>query len=84
MVPVGFDPGPGRFDEGVELHYGEVAQDEKCWLGPVPYTSALRTLIDCIDVGVSPDLIEQAIEEGLERGLFTESQIPVTVRAKSA
>lgn len=56
----------------------------RSWPGSVPCTSALRTLRDCIDIGVSPDLIEQAIEEGLQRGLFTEAQIPVTVPAKSA
>ncbi len=84
MVPPGFEPGARRFDPSVELLRGDVADDEKCWLGPVPYTSALRTLRDCIDIGVSPDLIEQAIEEGLDRGLFTEDQIPVTAPAKSA
>ena len=83
-VPPGFDPNARRFDPSVELLRGDVADDEKCWLGPVPYTSALRTLRDCIDIGVSPDLIEQAIEEGLERGLFTRDQIPVTLSAKSA
>jgi predicted transcriptional regulator of viral defense system len=83
-VPPGFDPGSRQFDPTVELLRGDVADDEKCWLGPVPYTSALRTLRDCIAIGVSPDLIEQAIEQGLERGLFTRAQIPVILPAKSA
>lgn len=84
MVPSGFDAGARSFDASVELLRGDVADDEKCWLGPVPYTSALRTLRDCIDIGVSPDLIEQAIEQGLDRGVFTAAQIPVAARAKSA
>jgi predicted transcriptional regulator of viral defense system len=84
MVPPGFDVGARQFDASVELLRGDVADAEKCWIGPVPYTSALRTLRDCIDIGVSPDLIEQAIEEGLERGLFTVAEIPVALRAKSA
>jgi hypothetical protein len=83
-VPPGFDPGSRQFDPTVELLRGDVADDEKCWLGPVPYTSALRTLRDCIAIGVSPDLIEQAIEQSLERGLFTRAQIPVILPAKSA
>lgn len=84
MVPSGFDAGARSFDASVELLRGDVADDEKCWLGPVPYTSALRTLRDCIDIGVSPDLIEQTIEQGLDRGVFTAAQIPVAARAKSA
>jgi predicted transcriptional regulator of viral defense system len=84
MVPVGFDAKVRRSDSRIEVLHGDVADDERCWLGSVPYTSALRTLRDCIDIGVSPDLIEQAIEEGLERGLFTAAQIPVTTPAKSA
>jgi hypothetical protein len=83
-VPPGFDPGARQFDPTVELLRGDVADDEKCWLGPVPYTSALRTLRDCIAIGVSPDLIEQAIEQGVERGLFTKDQIPTALSAKSA
>ncbi len=83
-VPPGFDPGSRQIDPTVELLRGDVADDEKCWLGPVPYTSALRTLRECIDIGVSPDLNEQAIEQGLERGLFTEDQLPVALPAKSA
>jgi hypothetical protein len=84
MVPPGFDAEARRFDASVELLRGDVADHERCWVGPVPYTSALRTLLDCIAVGVSPDLIEQAIEQGLDRGLFTAAQIPVPARAKSA
>jgi Domain of unknown function (DUF4365) len=80
-VPPGFK---AEFGPSVEVRHGNVAEDEIRWLGPVPYTAPLRTLLDCIEVGVSPDLIEQAIEEGLARGLFTKGQIPPDVRAKSA
>mgnify|MGYP001618750776 CR=1 FL=1 len=34
-------------------------------------TSPARTVIDCAEAHVSPELVAQAIQEGIERGLFT-------------
>lgn len=75
-VPPGWDPGDQRIDAGVVLHYAEVDPDEIRWLGPVPYTAPLRTLRDCIASHLSPDLIEQAIDDGLRRGMFTKAELP--------
>lgn len=36
-----------RVPEGVVLHYGDVAESERRWFGPVPATSPLRALQDC-------------------------------------
>ena len=74
-VPFGWDPGERKLDDHVVLYHGEVGHDEIDWIGPVPYTAPLRTLRDCIATHLSPDLIEQAIAEGLERGLFTEADL---------
>jgi hypothetical protein len=54
---------------GVVLHHADVAKDERAWIGPVPATTPLRTLADCIAAGVSPDLVEQAIEQAAARGV---------------
>jgi len=41
----------------------------------VPVTSALRTLRDCLDVHVTPDRLQSAIERDLHRGLFTRADL---------
>jgi hypothetical protein len=73
-VPPGWDPPPdARLDRGTVLHHAEVDPSEIAWLGPIPFTKPLRTLRDCIDKAVSPDLLEQAIAEAVERGLVTKA-----------
>jgi hypothetical protein len=76
-VPPGWDPGDRKLDAKVVLHHGEVGEDEIRWLGPVPYTAPLRTVRDCIASHLSPDLIEQAIADGLQRGMFTEADVRI-------
>ncbi len=74
-VPPAWDPGERQLDANVVLHHGEVSEDEIRWLGPVPYTAPLRTLRDCIASHLSPDLIEQAIADGLRLGIFSEADL---------
>jgi hypothetical protein len=50
----------------------------------VPYTAPLRTLRDCIASHLSPDLIEQAITDGLRRGMLMEADLPPDVRRGAA
>lgn len=84
-VPPGWDPGDRKLDANVVLHHAEVDEDEICWLGPVPYTAPLRTVRDCIASHLSPDLIEQAIADGLRLGMFTEADLlPLDVRQGAA
>lgn len=83
-VPPGWDPVDRQLDANVVLHHAEVGEDEIRWLGPVPYTAPLRTLRDCIASHLSPDLIEQAITEGLQRGMFTEAELPPGARRGAA
>jgi hypothetical protein len=76
-VPPGSSPPEGRvFDADVVLYHAHVSEDELSWIGPVPYTAPLRTLRDAIAVSVSPDLIEQAIADGLRRGMFRAADLP--------
>ncbi len=39
-VPPGWTPGDRKLDARVVIHRGYVAEDEKRWLGPVPYHCA--------------------------------------------
>ena len=47
-----------RVHAGVVLH-ADVAPEERAWFGPVPATSASRTLSDCAKSGLSPELLRQ-------------------------
>ena len=64
-----------RVPNNVVLHHGDIADRDRAWHGCVPVTSAVRTVIDCAQAGVSPDLIKQAIDDGVQRGLFSEKML---------
>ncbi len=59
----------------VRLHYAAIPDADRAWNGPVPVTTALRTMADCVADHVPPDLVDQAVRDGLRRGLFTESEL---------
>lgn len=60
---------------GLRIHPGSVPAPDRTWSGAVPVTRPLRTLRDCLDASVSPELVHQAIGTGLARGLFSPSDI---------
>ncbi len=59
----------------LQLHYADISKVERTWAGPVPVTTPLRTISDCVADHVQPDLLEQAIRDGLRRGLFSEAEL---------
>lgn len=64
-----------RVPEGVVLHYDDVPLDQRAWVDAVPVTSTGRTLNDCARAGLSPDLLRQAAQQALHRGLVTKSEL---------
>lgn len=62
------------------LHFADVADDEREWLGPVPITTPLRAVAESRVDGVSPELVEQAIRDGVRRRLFTRDELKRAVR----
>jgi predicted transcriptional regulator of viral defense system len=64
-----------RVPPGVRLHPRELAPSDVTWMGTVPLTTAPRTLRDCVAVHVQPELVRQAVDEGLRRGLFGEADV---------
>jgi predicted transcriptional regulator of viral defense system len=64
-----------RVPADVVLHHADVAPEERSWFGPVPATSASRTLSDCAKSGLSPELLRQATQQALRRGLVTGSEL---------
>ena len=58
-----------RVPEGVVLHFAEVSEDEMKWIGPIPVTGPLRTLNDCADGDIEPDILRSAARDSLDQGL---------------
>lgn len=59
----------------LHLHHADISKAERTWTGPVPVTTPLRTISDCVTDHVQPDLIAQAIRDGLRQGLFSEGEL---------
>jgi predicted transcriptional regulator of viral defense system len=64
-----------RIPEEVVPHYADLSTEDRTWIGHVPVTSPARTVRDCIADHVSPELVDQAVAEGLARGVFTANEI---------
>lgn len=64
-----------RVPPGVVLHHADVAPEGRSWFGPVPATSTDRTLNDCAKSGLSPELLRQAAQQAIRRGLVTPNQL---------
>jgi predicted transcriptional regulator of viral defense system len=59
---------------GVELHVASLETADVMWVGAVPVTHPLRTVVDCERAGVSPELVEVAVAQCLARGWFSRAQ----------
>jgi len=73
-----------RAPDGVRLHHAELLPEDRVWVGHVPVTSALRTLQDCAALPIAPDLLRQAAEDAVARGLARSAQVAhLTARASA-
>ena len=68
-----------RVPEGVVLHHADVEGKERTWIGPVPITGAERTLSDCVEARVQPDIVRDAFEQAADRGLVPRDSVPQVV-----
>jgi predicted transcriptional regulator of viral defense system len=73
-----------RVPEGVVLHFGDLAEQEQVWFGPVPVTAPLRTLGDCAAANLQPDLLRDAARSGLARGLVSRGDLAAVEAALAA
>jgi predicted transcriptional regulator of viral defense system len=64
-----------RYPDSVAPVFDDVDSEERRWYGCVPVTTPSRTIKDCRAAHVDPLIIEQAVEEGLARGLFSRNEI---------
>jgi hypothetical protein len=70
-----------RVPQGLALHYADVPDNDRTWAGVAPVTSTRRTLEDCADSGLTPDLLRQAASQALTRGLVTKSELRAVEKA---
>jgi predicted transcriptional regulator of viral defense system len=64
-----------RVPGDVVLHHADVPPVERAWFGAVPTTSPGRSLSDCAREGLSPELLRQAAQQALRRGLVTKAEL---------
>jgi predicted transcriptional regulator of viral defense system len=64
-----------RVPPGVMLHHADVPPEDRAWVGAVPATNPRRTLNDCARAGLSPDLLQQAAQQALRRGLVARAEL---------
>lgn len=68
-----------RVPKGVLLHFDDVEDSERTWVGTVQVTTVARTLIDCATGRVPPDLVRDAFEDAANRGLVDRNSLPAVV-----
>jgi predicted transcriptional regulator of viral defense system len=69
-----------RVPKGVVLHHADIPVNERTWFGPVPITSPPRTLTDCAREPIAPDLLRQASQQAVRRGLVTKNDLRAVER----
>ncbi|HVY27943.1 MAG TPA: type IV toxin-antitoxin system AbiEi family antitoxin domain-containing protein [Polyangiaceae bacterium] len=58
-----------RVPRGVVLHHADIPVEDRAWVGAVPVTSPRRSLNDSARDGISPELLKQAAQQAIRRGL---------------
>jgi len=64
-----------RVPPDVVLHHADVPSSDRAWSGAVPLTNPRRTLNDCARSGLSPELLRQAAQQALRRGLVPRNEL---------
>jgi predicted transcriptional regulator of viral defense system len=70
-----------RTPADVVLHFSDVPPNARAWFGAAPATNAERTLEDWARASLSPELLRQAYDQALLRGLVAKDEVPTTVAA---
>lgn len=69
-----------RLPKGLVLYFADLPKAAITWLGPVPLTTPLRTVVDCASADVADDLVRQAVQQGVRRGLFERAEVNTALR----
>jgi predicted transcriptional regulator of viral defense system len=63
-----------RVSAGIVLHYADIGDVDRVRFSAVPITSPRRTLRDCIEANVYPELVRQAVLQARRRGLVSQKE----------
>lgn len=69
-----------RVSDGVVLHYADLTKDERQWFGSVPITTPRRTLMDAAQAHLTPDLLQQAVDDAVRRKLVRRREIGTVMK----
>jgi predicted transcriptional regulator of viral defense system len=75
-LPTGWRRRRFRVPAGVVLHHDDVPPEQRGWFGAIPVTAPERTLNDCARQGLSPELLREATQQALRRGLVNKADLP--------
>ena len=75
ILPVSWRGRRLRIPANAVCAHADVADHERAWIGCFPATTPARTIRDCAAAHVAPDLVRQAVDEGLRRGLFVRADV---------
>lgn len=64
-----------RVLDGVVLHYADVPESDRIWLGAFPLTTPRRTLDDCARASLAPDLLQQASRDAIRRKMVKRGEL---------
>lgn len=70
--------------ESTILHYGDIPENDRMWFGAVPVTTIARTLNDCANDNLQPDILRQAVSQALRRKLVRRAQVKHAVESVQA
>jgi predicted transcriptional regulator of viral defense system len=73
-----------RVPPDVVLHHADLAAEDRAWFGSVPLTTPRRTLSDCANAGLSPELLRKAAQQARRRGLVAKGELADVERALGA
>jgi predicted transcriptional regulator of viral defense system len=79
-VPLAWSKRRLRLARGLLLHFADLPKKARAWVGPIPVTTPLRTVLDCEAANVGADLIRQAVDQGGRRGLFDRTEVNAGLR----
>lgn len=75
-LPAGWRRRRFRVPRSVVLHHADVPTEDRAWVGAVPVTHPRRALNDAARDGISPELLQQAAQQAIRRGLVVKSELP--------
>lgn len=70
-----------RVPRGVRLHYANIPARDRAWFGAVPVTKPARTLRDCAELPIAPEMLLRATLDARRRGLVRRAEIAEVERA---